>query len=150
MDSVIDDRPAKSDVQSVVATFLERLADADADGLAELFAETVDWMVPGDPALPWTGRRTRRADIAPYFRTLWSHLEAGASRVELERIVVDGNDAVVLLSFSHVAEATGRRFTTAAAIRLTVDTDRITRLHLYEDTWAVSQAWVAPRTVRGL
>jgi uncharacterized protein len=97
---------------------------------------------PRRPGAPWTGPRSQRADIASYFRTLWSHLEAGASRVELERIMVDGNDAVVLLSFSHVAAATGRRFTTAAAVRLTVDAHRITRLHLYEDTWTLSQAWV--------
>ena len=37
---------------------------------------------------------------------------------------------------------TGRRFDTDVAIRLTVsDDDEVVRLHLYEDTWAVSRAF---------
>ena len=39
----------------LVNLFLERLAAQDADGIQSLFAERIDWFVPGDGRLPWTG-----------------------------------------------------------------------------------------------
>ncbi len=76
-----------------------------------------------------------------YFRTLWGELEPGESTVDLDGVLVDGEDAVLLAHFSHVAAPTGKRFDTDAVMRLTVSDDTIVRLHLYEDTWAVSRAF---------
>ncbi|WP_280892721.1 nuclear transport factor 2 family protein [Streptomyces sp. LBL] len=58
--------------RTVAKKFVERLAKHDPDGIQELFAEEIDWHVPGSDALPWTGRRTRREEVAPYFTTMWS------------------------------------------------------------------------------
>jgi ketosteroid isomerase-like protein len=134
---------AEEDALSLASTLLQRLGGGDADALAQLFAESIDWYVPGDPTLPWTGRRSRGADVPEYFRTLWSHLEHNASVVHVDRILVDGADAVILLNWSNIARDTGRRFDTPAALHLTVIDTKIVRLHLYEDTLAVSNAWAS-------
>nr|WP_241483073.1 nuclear transport factor 2 family protein [Nocardiopsis halophila] len=103
----------------------------------------MDWHVPGSDALPWTGRRTRRQEVAPYFTTMWPHFAHGMSKVALERVIVDGGDVVLLAVWTHTAVATGKEFTTPAAMHLVVEDGRIVRMHLYEDTLTVDKAFNA-------
>lgn len=123
------------------SAFLGKLGAQDSEGLGELFAEEIDWVVPGAPALPWVGKRSRRSDVPDYFRTLWSGLEPGKSVVSVEAVVTDGEEAVIFAVFDHVAAPTGRPFHTDVAMRLTVTEGKITRMHLYEDTAAVAAAF---------
>ncbi|MET8604165.1 nuclear transport factor 2 family protein [Streptomyces rubiginosohelvolus] len=127
----------------VAEKFLERLGRQDPDGIQELFSEEVDWYVPGSDALPWTGRRTRREEVAPYFTTMWPHFAHGRSKVALERFIVDGGDVVLLAVFTHTAVASGKEFTTPVAMHLAVEGGRIVRMHLYEDTLTVAEAFNA-------
>jgi hypothetical protein len=127
--------------REIVDTFLERLGHQDADGAAELFAESIDWYVPGGEALPWTGHRNQRAHVAEYFRTLWPVFVAGESTVELDAILVDGDDAVIFSTFQHTVRKNGRPLRTPAAMRLHVDNGLIVKMHLYEDTAAVRDAF---------
>ncbi|MFJ3441625.1 nuclear transport factor 2 family protein [Streptomyces sp. NPDC086081] len=129
--------------RTVAENFLQRLGEQDPDGIQELFAEEIDWYVPGSDTLPWTGRRTRREEVAPYFTTMWPHFASGRSKVVLERFIVDGADVVLLAVFTHTAVASGKEFTTPAAMHLTVEGGRIVRMHLYEDTLAVAEAFDA-------
>ncbi|MHA7262436.1 nuclear transport factor 2 family protein [Arthrobacter sp. TMN-37] len=127
--------------KDVAEQFVQRLGAGDAEGLGALFAESIDWRVPLNEKLPWTGTRSQKSDVPEYFRTLWARLEPGKSVVDLDTVLVDGEDAVLLAHFSHMAVPTGKRFDTDVAIRLTVTNDKITRLHLYEDTFAVDRAF---------
>ncbi|MBD0842104.1 nuclear transport factor 2 family protein [Streptomyces sp. TRM68416] len=129
--------------RTVAEKFVERLGRQDRDGIQELFSEEIDWYVPDSTALPWTGRRTRREQVAPYFTTMWSHLAEGRSKVVLERFIVDGGDVVLLAVFTHTAAPTGKEFTTPVALHLAIEDGRITRLHVYEDTLAVAEAFDA-------
>jgi ketosteroid isomerase-like protein len=56
--------PSTERTQQIVTRFFERLTARDPDGMAELFAERIDWYVPGDSALPWIGHRSNRAEVA--------------------------------------------------------------------------------------
>ncbi|WP_166847659.1 nuclear transport factor 2 family protein [Isoptericola sp. BMS4] len=127
--------------RAVAEQFVERLGRQDQDGIQELFAADVDWYVPGDDSLPWTGRRTRREDVAPYFTAMWPHFVPGESEIVLERVVVDGGDVMLLGVFTHTAASTGRAFTTPSAMHLVVEDGEIVRMHLYEDTLAVARAF---------
>ncbi|MFD8863592.1 nuclear transport factor 2 family protein [Streptomyces sp. NPDC059590] len=129
--------------RTVAEKFLERLGRQDPDGIQELFSEEIDWHVPGSDALPWTGRRTRREEVAPYFTTMWPHFAHGQSKVVLERFIVDGGDVVLLAVFTHTAVASGKEFTTPVAIHLAVEGGRIARMRLYEDTLTVAEAFKA-------
>jgi hypothetical protein len=44
--------PSTERTQEIVTRFLERLAARDPDGMAELFAEKIDWHVPGISPCP--------------------------------------------------------------------------------------------------
>ncbi|MFE4450896.1 nuclear transport factor 2 family protein [Streptomyces sp. NPDC056796] len=129
--------------RTVAEKFVDALGRQDPEGIQELFAEEIDWYVPGSDALPWTGRRTRREEVAPYFTTMWPHFAPGGSEVVLERVVVDGGDVVLLAVFTHTVAAGGKEFTTPAAMHLAVEDSRIVRMHLYEDTLAVGEAFGA-------
>lgn len=129
--------------RSVAEKFVERLGRQDPDGIQELFAEEIDWHVPGSDALPWTGRRTRREEVAPYFTTMWPHFAHGRSKVVLERVIVDSGDVMLLAVFTHTVVASGKEFTTPAAMHLVVEDSRIVRMHLYEDTLTIDEAFNA-------
>jgi uncharacterized protein len=136
-------RPAdvhSADVHDTIDSFLQLLAAGDADAIAALFSEEIDWFVPGDSRLPWTGPRTRREEVSAYFRTMWPVFVEGASKSAIDQILVDGNEAALFGRFTHTVKSTGRSFTTPVAFRLTVRDGRIERLHLFEDTLAVARA----------
>ena len=148
MDTTTQDRSAPdpdsknaTDIRSVINTFFTRLGTRNAEGVAALFADDIDWFVPGPPSLPWTGRRTRREQVPAYFHTLWSHFALEHSRAQIDKLLLDGEDAVALGRFSHVARTTGQAFSTPFAMHLTVKDGGITALHLYEDTYAVGKAF---------
>ncbi|MEU9337072.1 nuclear transport factor 2 family protein [Streptomyces sp. NPDC048290] len=130
--------------RAVAGQFVERLGKQDQHGIQELFAPEIDWHVPGSDKLPWTGSRTRREEVAPYFTTMWPHYVPGESRVVLERTIVEGTDVVLLATFSHVIATSGKRFTTPASLHLVIEDGQIVQLHLYEDTLIVDQAFHGP------
>jgi uncharacterized protein len=131
----------ESDTQMVVNNFLKKLDDHDAGGMGELFADDIDWYVPGNTSLPWVGSRSHRADVVNYFRTMWPYFEESKSIVTPGSTVVSGNEVVLFASFQHTVGSNGRSYTTPVALHLTITGSKIVRLHLYEDTWIVSRAF---------
>lgn len=131
-------------ITDITTAFLERLGAQDAEGLGQLFADEIDWVVPGDPQLtPWAGKRSSRSEVPEYFRALWGALEPGKSVVSVDALVTEGDEAVVFAVFDHVAAPTGRPFHTDVAMRLTATDGKITRMHLFEDTAATAAAFAA-------
>ncbi|ADX72889.1 nuclear transport factor 2 family protein [Pseudarthrobacter phenanthrenivorans] len=126
--------------QSLVTTFLQKVGGQDADAIASLFSDIVDWNVPGNPALPWIGARTEKPQVADYFRTMWGQF-AGPGSAVVHSILVDGSDAVVLATIANSSASTGRAFETPVAMHFHVEANRITKLHLYEDSWTVNKAF---------
>lgn len=127
--------------EDLMARFMERLGEQDAEGIGELFADEIDWYVPGSQALPWTGPRSRREHVAEYFRTMWPAFVPGQSTATVDKIVIGGDDAVVFASFAHTVARNGKRLNTPAVLHLTVANGQIVRMHLYEDTLAVHEAF---------
>jgi ketosteroid isomerase-like protein len=127
--------------EELIGSFLQQLGNYNAEGAAGLFAEDIDWYVPGDKSLPWVGHRSHRADVADYFHTMWPHFQKGKSIITPGSMLVSGNDVVLFADFQHTAASTGRTFQTKAAFHLTISDGKIIRLHLYEDTFTVSRAF---------
>lgn len=129
-----------STTREVAETFFA-LVGARDHAVAELFADEIHWYVPGEPVLPWAGPRTRKSEIEPFFRTLWSMTVPGETRIITAKLIVDGKDAVMLGQFSHVVAKTGKSFTIDMAFHLIVENGKIVHLHLYEDTLTAARAF---------
>jgi ketosteroid isomerase-like protein len=133
--------------RAVVQDLLLRIGEGDPERIAELYAERADWKLnwPEDEhdstATPWIRHRATRADAAAHFRALAAHHVPGQAATEIERILVDGADAVVLGEIRQTAAATGRPYRARFALHLTVENGLIVRHHVYEDSLAVARAF---------
>ncbi|MFD6155358.1 nuclear transport factor 2 family protein [Nocardia sp. NPDC060256] len=132
-----------------MAELLRRIGSGDADAIAELYADEVDWKLDwpaaehGRAATPWIRHRSTGAESAAHFRSIAEHHVPEEAATEIERILVDGADAVVLGEIRQTARSTGRAYRARFALHLTVEAGLVTRHHVYEDSLAVAQAFEA-------
>ena len=131
--------------REIVEQFLRRTGEGDPGRIAELYAADVDWQVSwpvaDHPVVPWIRPRSTRADVEDHYRTFPEHCPPGEASVSVDKVLVDGADAVVFGRSSQVVKATGRRFTMAFALHLTVADGLLVRHHMYEDSLAVLEAY---------
>jgi ketosteroid isomerase-like protein len=127
--------------REVVERFFGLLAAGDPDAVTEAFADDIDWYVPGSPSLPWTGHRTKAGEVADYLRTLMANIVPEKNVDEVQALLVDGDHAVMLGRFTRVAKNTGRTYEMPIAMHLQVAGDKIVKMHLYEDTLKVYEAY---------
>ncbi|GGL63849.1 ketosteroid isomerase [Streptomyces fumigatiscleroticus] len=131
----------------LVEELLRRIGEGDADRIAELYAEHGDWRLNwpeeehGRAATPWIRHRATRADAAAHYRDLAAHHVPGRADTVVERILVDGDDAVVTGEIRQTAAATGRTYRARFALHLTVRDGLVVRHHVYEDSLAVARAF---------
>ncbi|GAA1571584.1 nuclear transport factor 2 family protein [Kribbella hippodromi] len=131
-------------VAATVTEFLNRLTQGDPDRIAELFADSIDWQLDwpdeGDPSVPWIRPRSTRADVAQHFHELnAAHVPEKRGGMP-PRVLIDGQDAVILGDIRQTARATGRAYRALIALHLTIVNGKITRYHVYEDSLTVAQA----------
>ncbi|QIS07485.1 ketosteroid isomerase [Nocardia brasiliensis] len=138
-----------SATRAVVEELLGRIGGGDADAIAELYAPVSDWKLDwpehehGRAQTPWIRQRATRADAAEHFRELARHHVPEEAGTVIERVLVDGRDAVILGEIRQTARATGRAYRSRFALHVTVEDGLITRHHIYEDSLAVAQAFDA-------
>ncbi|MFD9963344.1 nuclear transport factor 2 family protein, partial [Amycolatopsis sp. NPDC059020] len=112
------------------------LGDGDTQGAAALFADDVEWDIPGNTeVVPWIGRRRTRAEVLEFFTTLdRDYLDR--DKFVAERFFGDESRAVALGSLRSTVRATGKVIESAFALDLGVNPDGlITRYVFLEDSW---------------
>ncbi|WP_084961906.1 nuclear transport factor 2 family protein [Thermoactinospora rubra] len=133
-----------TETREIVEELLRRLVEGDHDRTADLFAEPVDWQLSwpdeGHPAVPWIRPREKRADVADHFRSLEAHHVPELNGTSVDRILVDGPDAVVFGTIAQTVRESGVAYTSPFALRLTVEDGLITRYHIFEDSLTVARA----------
>jgi uncharacterized protein len=134
---------APEDAKTVATKLLQCIGGKDLEGMKELFADEIDWFVPGSSDLPWTGRRTRGSQAPEFFAVMWPYYVEGKSAANIHDIISDGNNVIITGTFSHVIEQSGSSFETPIALHLKVEDSKISYLRLYEDTLLISQAFGA-------
>lgn len=133
--------------RAVVEELLRRIGEGDPERIAGLYAERGDWKLDwpeaehGRSATPWIRHRTTRADAAAHYRELAAHHVPGQAATRIERVLVDGEHAVVLGEIRQTARPTGRAYRARFALHLTVEDGLVTRHHVYEDSLAVARAF---------
>ncbi|MEU8954198.1 nuclear transport factor 2 family protein [Streptomyces sp. NPDC048518] len=140
---------APEHTRTVVEELLRRIGEGDPERIAELYAERGDWKLDwpesehGRAATPWIRHRSTRADAAAHYRELAEHHVPEQVATQVERILVDGADAVVFGEIRQTARSTGRAYRARFALHLTVEGGFVTRHHVYEDSLAVAQAFAS-------
>ena len=125
--------------QVAVQLFTDLADGLDPTQLATRFAEDVDWFIPGDhDTVPWIGRRRGRAGVAEFYRQLRDLVVP--EEFEVRRVVAEGDRCVVIGVLVTLVRATGSRIESEFAFDIEVRDGLITRYHMFEDTWAVSNA----------
>ncbi|MFE6489347.1 nuclear transport factor 2 family protein [Streptomyces sp. NPDC057757] len=138
-----------TNTRTVVEELLRRIGEGNPERIAELYAEQGDWKLDwpesehGRAATPWIRDRSTRADAAAHYRELAEYHVPEHVATKVERILVDGSDAVVLGEIRQTARPTGRAYKARFALHLTVTDGLVTRHHVYEDSLAVAQAFEA-------
>jgi uncharacterized protein len=136
-----------SDTRTILEELLQRIGTGDPEHIAELYAEHVDWKLSwpeaehGRSAMPAIRHRSTRADVVDHFHALAEHHMPDEADTRIERILVDGDDAVLLGEIRQTARPTGRPYRARFALHLTVKNGLVTRHHVYEDSLAVAQAF---------
>nr|WP_218125549.1 nuclear transport factor 2 family protein [Glycomyces harbinensis] len=131
----------------MIEELMRRIGEGDPERIAELYAEPCDWKLDwpeaehGRTATPWIRHRSTRPDAAAHYREIADHHVPEEVATEVERILIDGSDAVVLGEIRQTARPTGRAYRARFALHLTVEGGLVTRHHVYEDSLAVARAF---------
>ena len=115
------------------------LAEGKSAEAAALFADSVSFSIPHPPGIPWVPEVDSAEGMRTFFDLLQTHVQA--REFDLRHVVADGDDVVLVGRMVSEVKATGRTIDTAFALHTTVQGGRITRYHLYEDTYAVARAY---------
>jgi uncharacterized protein len=141
--SILGRKETEMTVRTTVEELLSRLASGDANMVAELFAEEVDFMCAGSEKAPWIRPRRTREDMADFFASMNENFVPEDRSASVSRYLVDGEDAVVMGHVSQRLKSNCKAFTIPFALHLTVSEGLITRYHVYEDSLTVAEAVTA-------
>ncbi|QIM17601.1 SnoaL-like domain-containing protein [Leucobacter coleopterorum] len=129
--------------RETVDAFFAAFGSGNLEGVVSLFADTVDFNVPGAPNVPWTGARCTKSEVTDFFTLL---IRGGLTEPEefvVDATIVDGDEAVVAGYSRFRVVATGKSFDNPFAIHFTVRDGQLVRYHMHEDSYAISQAFMA-------
>jgi ketosteroid isomerase-like protein len=115
------------------------LAEGKSAEAAALFAESVSFSIAHPPGIPWVPEVDSAEGMRTFFELLQTHVQA--KEFDLRQVIADGEDVVLVGRMVSEVKKTGREIDTAFALHTTVHAGRITRYHLYEDSYAVSRAY---------
>jgi uncharacterized protein len=129
---------AETPAQTVQRLF-PLLAEGKTAEAAALFADSVSFSIPHPPGIPWVPEVDSAEGMRTFFDLLRTHVQP--KEFDLRQIITEGDDVVLIGRMVSDVKKTGRDIDTAFALHITVRDGRITRYHLYEDTYAVAKAY---------
>lgn len=112
-------------VQAIVEQAADAWIEGDGDAFAALFVTDSELIVPGKR---WVGKAQIRQAVTKFALT------AANVKIDIRRIIVDGNQAVVEWHWENTEKATGDRIQADDAIVIDFKQNRIGRWREYFDT----------------
>ena len=127
--------------QIIVRQFLQFLTERNLDALVELFADKIDWDIPGDQEnAAWLGKRSGKNSVREFYELLWNNTEPISA--EIEKLLFEENYAAIIGKFETKMLQTGKIVQSFFCIQITLENDLIKKYRLFEDSYAVSQALI--------
>jgi len=111
----------------------------DPDKIASMVSEKVDWYIFESKYMPWTGHRSKRAEISELFKTLFSYFVDGSEKLEAQSFLLRGNEVAVFGFVERTVKKNGKHFKMPLAIHLTVENNLISKFSLYEETLIIEK-----------
>ncbi|MGW1883996.1 nuclear transport factor 2 family protein [Streptomyces sp. NPDC001970] len=124
-----------------VDAFFGNFGEGNIPGVLDLFADKVDFRVLGAQEVPWTGARSTKEEISDFFGSFG--VLTGPEHFEVTNRIVQDEDAVVIANCVFGVQATGKKFHNHYALHFTVSAGKIVRYHMYEDSYAIHEAFTA-------
>ncbi|TCC97178.1 nuclear transport factor 2 family protein [Pedobacter hiemivivus] len=129
--------------REIVHNFYKALSYRELETLAQLFAESIDWDIPGNEELaPWLGKRTKRNEVKEFFKLLWQSVEPISAQIE--HILVEDDFAIATGHFSSKMNRSGQIFSSMFSAHFTVRDSLIVRYRLQEDSHGLVEALMLP------
>lgn len=123
----------------VAAELQAAFAARDAAMIASLFATDAAIHVAGSPDVPAVGIHRGQKRIRAFFDDLIA--TATPQKMEIRELVANGKNVVALGHFRYRLEQSGREYESDFALHLAVEGGRVQRYQMYEDSWAVAEAF---------
>ena len=130
----------KSEITKAIARqFWRALGDRNLELIMPLFAEDIDWYIPGNQEIAtWTGRRRHKDEIRAVFQGLWNNTEPLSAQID--HVLAEEDFAVITGEFSTRMLSTMKIVESIFSIHITVKNDLIVRYRLQEDSFGVVAA----------
>ena len=132
----------QQETQQVLDGYFRNVNEKDAEGVASYFAEEIDWYIFESQLMPWTGRRTKKTEVAPLLRQLFDAHAAGEDQFEIDHLFIDGNEAAVFGMAGRRVKATGKKFSAHFCMRFTIQNGLIIRFLMLEDSHEIEKAFI--------
>ncbi len=122
--------------RDIVMAYFAALQQRDLSAVVKLFADVVDWDIPGHAGLaPWLGKRRTRAEIEVFFNLLWRSTEAVSGSVD--HLLVEGNVALTSGRFASRMLQTGKVYESMFFTEIVVERGLIVRYRLLEEGYGL-------------
>ena len=108
----------------------------DMQGLLALFAEGIEWIIPGE--WPLAGTHRRHAGVADLFQKAFEMVELSSS--EPREFVAQGDRILVVGVATGKIKATNKAFEDHWVFAITVRNGKLTNIREYIDTQALARA----------
>jgi len=129
--------------REIINNFYTALAGRELETLTQLFAETIDWDIPGNEELaPWLGKRTNRNEVTDFFKLLWQSVEPISAQID--HIMVEDDFAIATGHFSSIMHRSGQVYSSMFSAHFTVKDSQIVRYRLQEDSHGLVEALMLP------
>lgn len=129
--------------RKIINSFYQALANRELAVLTQLFAEEIDWDIPGNEELaPWLGKRTKRTEVKDFFKLLWQSIEPITAQID--HILVEDNFAIATGHFSSRMNRSGQIYSSMFSAHFTVKDALIIRYRLQEDSYGLVEALMLP------
>jgi ketosteroid isomerase-like protein len=122
----------------VVTAFFEIQAGKRAGKIEDLFADKVDWDLPGNESkFPWVGKRHTKQEVAAFFADFHRHIEPVSFEVQF--CAFEGEHAVAVGSLTSKILKYDKLFSTAFTATFKVQEGKIVKYHFLEESYKLNE-----------
>lgn len=128
----------ETQTRNVVDRFYDIQFGRTEGNIADLFAEEIDWDLPGNKEkFEWVGKRTTKKEVEDFFKELYHNVKP--EKFNIDFISVKGENATVVGQLSSIILQYDTLFTTEFVVVFKVVNGKIVKYHFLEDSYKLNE-----------